>query len=307
VGIVVGVVMLLLLAAAVLVVRRCRAVNGHAAGGGGLHVMNNPAFGIDPNHAAAIGMMVNPMHAPPSPPAAPPPTSTPPAASAATPTPTTSASASAPPPSNGFYGTVDKNFFDRVVPTDGEHPDEQANPLADLDQVEDMSFRQTVRVAEARCGPTGTIDAAEAFADQYIQQQQQQQPHQPPSPTIARDGIAAMHAYTQDSKLYAEVNAAAGGWGANGRDWLPDFLPYIKLLLGATMQLPREECTLYRGVLVPADELLGDLGVGDVLTWWSFTSATTSPDVLQAEAFMGFGKAGVSVCTRVCRTHPCIV
>jgi hypothetical protein len=53
--------------------------------------------------------------------------------------------------------------------------------------------------------------------------------------------------------------------------------------------------------------------VGDVLTWWAFTSATTTADVLQAEAFMGFGKAGYVNSTTTplysyrCAQSPCFI
>ena len=53
-----------------------------------------------------------------------------------------------------------------------------------------------------------------------------------------------------------------------------------------------EPVTLFRGVKLPASLLLGDLTVGDILTWWSFTSTTTTSDVLQSTDFLGIGKAG---------------
>ena len=46
-------------------------------------------------------------------------------------------------------------------------------------------------------------------------------------------------------------------------------------------------------MLLPAAKLLGGVGVGGILVWPAFTSASTSADTLTSAAFLGVGKEGV--------------
>ena len=166
-------------------------------------------------------------------------------------------------PSNGlgFYGTADSNFFARVVAQDaaqqGGGGDAQhcADLVSKLAGARILSLAAAAQAAEAHCGLLHTVvPKALAFADAYLQQQQQQQMLPAPArggaplPTMSRVSIAVIHAYTQDSALYAGLNAAMAGYGEGGRAALRYYLPMVKLLLPAMAAQPKLKCCLYRGV-----------------------------------------------------------
>ena len=104
------------------------------------------------------------------------------------------------------------------------------------------------------------------------------------------------------------MNAALGRYGPDGRKPLKHYLLVIKLLEDA-LKLFRplaapdgEPVTLYRGVKMPASALLGELKVGDTLTWYSFTRTTADPDVLRSKDFLGIGKEGAAAVQGTKRT-----
>jgi hypothetical protein len=59
---------------------------------------------------------------------------------------------------------------------------------------------------------------------------------------------------------------------------------YLKILLTALHRIPSKRITVFRGVKL---NLLEQYPKGKVFHWWSFSSCTTSVDVLQSEHFFG--------------------
>lgn len=169
------------------------------------------------------------------------------------------------------------------------------NPLqAELDAAPDLELKDALRKAAGHCGSLKDVNKKAAeFASKLD------------GASIGNGAekmnggqVAAINAYTQETPLYGGMNGALGGYGKDGRDALVHYAPYIKLLLRGLKPLaPLKDpfggpVTLFRGVKLPATQLLGGLKVGEVLTWWSFTSTTTTADVLQSTDFLGIGKAG---------------
>ena len=178
-------------------------------------------------------------------------------------------------------------FYDRVIAANSElyDPVYTMNPLSELELCAVVSLATAVESAVVHCG--GEFDDCIAYAEEASSNLDRT------DPTIVLDHEdgATVHLYTQETPLYHGLNGALGGWGKGGRAEIPHYLPATKLLLRALRQIPVEPCvTLYRGVLESADTLLGGCGVGDEITWWSFTSASKSPDVLRDENFLGIGK-----------------
>jgi len=112
---------------------------------------------------------------------------------------------------------------------------------------------------------------------------------------LSVDQAAAVHLYSQEMPhnrpFYSLLNGALGGWGDGGHAPIKHYLPYIKLALDGIALLPKEDgLVVYRGVRsVPLETLLCGKQVGDILSWWAFTSTTGNPDVLRDSAFFGIG------------------
>jgi hypothetical protein len=68
------------------------------------------------------------------------------------------------------------------------------------------------------------------------------------------------------------------------RGELIPWFPYLKLLVVSVCKLPSLHCTVYRGV---REDLHEDYLQDANPIWWSFSSCTTSLDVLQTEEFLG--------------------
>ena len=91
-------------------------------------------------------------------------------------------------------------------------------------------------------------------------------------PVLAKEDGAVMHVYSQETGIYKGLNGALGGYGVGGRDAILHYHELIKLMLISTRKLPSvKPVTVYRGVQVDADVLLGGASVGDRITWWGFT------------------------------------
>jgi hypothetical protein len=107
------------------------------------------------------------------------------------------------------------------------------------------------------------------------------------------DQVAALHLYTLELPyaFYSTVNASIGGYGPYGRDGVPHYLKYCKLVLEAMALLPDVATVTYRGVPeVPLPALIGEgATVGTKVQWWSFTSSTETSDVLRDPQFFGMG------------------
>lgn len=107
-----------------------------------------------------------------------------------------------------------------------------------------------------------------------------------PSQNLTVDESASIMLYTfpwpdeQKSLYYLLNEALRKGNRADLKSW---FL-YLKLFIGALSKLPSESEVVYRGVrkAIPADIL-----PGKTFFWWSFSSCTTSLDVLQSDLFLG--------------------
>ena len=179
------------------------------------------------------------------------------------------------PPSAEIYGIVD-------------------NPLAGpLASAERMDLDASLSNASPHCGEVSTVyNTAKTFAEGVDTAAIGNGAEK-----MSVEDIATVNAYTQESPLYGGLNGALGGYGKGGWDALVYYMPYLINFLAAISPLKPlaadgKFVTLYRGVKRPASELLGNLQVGDVLTWWSITSTTTTADVLQSTDFLGIGKAG---------------
>merc|ERR1712032_1411947 len=105
----------------------------------------------------------------------------------------------------------------------------------------------------------------------------------PGAENMTKDQAAAIMMYTQESCLYPRLNAALRNHDARG---LEPFLPYMKLLLSGLYQLPLTHVRTYRGVKLELYETYNQL-VGQVWSWWSFSSTTKDKDVLNSDLFLG--------------------
>lgn len=227
--------------------------------------------------------------------------------------PTTSTSTSLHPtnaavPSDGIYGPVKmthKSLFAHVVPITCEmYAAVVVNPLGALAHVATpTSVKAALKAAAAHCGNLDVVaTAAAAFAESF------DLGAFAASAAFACIHVAVINAYTQESPLYEMLNATLGGYGPDGRKPLKHYLPVAKLL-NESLKLIKPVAaadggpvTLFRGVKMPASVLLGGLKAGDTLTWWSFTSTTTTSDVLQSTAFLGIGEEGAAASQSTKRT-----
>jgi len=100
--------------------------------------------------------------------------------------------------------------------------------------------------------------------------------------SLTLDEIAAICLYTLETPLYSALNQRLR---EPKRERLRPYLPYIKLLLNGLYKLPIVSSeTVFRGV---KGNMILDYKVGDKKIWWSFSSTTTSLNVLQNEQFLG--------------------
>lgn len=100
---------------------------------------------------------------------------------------------------------------------------------------------------------------------------------------LSRHEIAAIHAYTQESGLYHELNVRLRN--AN-RELLKHLFAYLKLLLTALYKLPVSTGTYWRGVKLPL-ATLGSYEVDRPVIWWAFSSTTANMGVLTSPVFLG--------------------
>jgi len=98
---------------------------------------------------------------------------------------------------------------------------------------------------------------------------------------LSDEEVAAIHLYTQETPLYAILNARLR---AEEREGLKPFLPYVKLLLSALYKLPPVSALVYRGV---KKDLSTEIAKGKAYIWWPFSSTTSSIETLQSEKFLG--------------------
>ncbi|CAF1011278.1 unnamed protein product [Rotaria sordida] len=65
---------------------------------------------------------------------------------------------------------------------------------------------------------------------------------------------------------------------------LTPWFPYLKLLLTALFKLPSICCTIWRGV---RGDLRAQYKLGGKITWWAFSSCTTTISVLESDQYLG--------------------
>ena len=103
---------------------------------------------------------------------------------------------------------------------------------------------------------------------------------------LSLDESAAICLYSMEWQpyelcLYGVLNAALR---LQDHEQLKPWFQFLKLLTTALQRLPSKHLTVYRGV---KSDLHEQYLRGRVFTWWSFSSCTTSIDVLQSEHFLG--------------------
>ena len=104
--------------------------------------------------------------------------------------------------------------------------------------------------------------------------------------TLTHDEIASIRLYTMEWKkkkpsLYTLLNERLRS--AN-RSTLIDWFLYLRLFINALAKIPSRPRLLFRGVKL---NLSADYQMGEVVTWWAFSSCTDSMEVLESAAFCG--------------------
>lgn len=164
------------------------------------------------------------------------------------------------------------------------------NPLSELEDTPVVSLDQAVATAAVHCGGgpyDEQVELANTFYDESFSGGQRAGGG---GAALARADATTIHVYTQETNIYKGLNGALGGYGKGGRSALSHYYQLRKLLIMATRKLPPiEPTTVYRGIQLDHESLLGGLTVGGKLTWWGVTSTTRSPDVLRNDMFLGIG------------------
>jgi hypothetical protein len=110
---------------------------------------------------------------------------------------------------------------------------------------------------------------------------------QDPSDGLTFDESAAIRLYTIEweephASLYSMLNSTLK---KSSRDGLRPYFKYLKLLLTALIKLPCAPMqTVWRGV---TKDLSQDFPLGAQVTWWAFSSCTTSLPVLENNIYLG--------------------
>ena len=108
-----------------------------------------------------------------------------------------------------------------------------------------------------------------------------------PSDKLNKDEAASIHIYTMEweaghKSLYTILNSTLR---IGDRNDLKPWYKYLKLFLTALVKLPCAPAqTVWRGVRRNISE---DFPPGTQVTWWSFSSCTTSLNVLESDLYLG--------------------
>eukprot|EP00729_Bicosta_minor_P005384 gene5384-4612_t len=184
----------------------------------------------------------------------------------------------------GFYDAA--NLARRQLAEESEiyDPVYTSNPLSGLESTEVVSLERAVAAAAQHCGGGPYDGCIEKARNAYDERFPAGIVGGGREPVLAKEDGAVMHVYSQETGIYRGLNGALGGYGVGGRDAILHYHELIKLMLISTRKLPSvKPVTVYRGVQVDADVLLGGASVGDRITWWGFTSTTRSPDSVDYE------------------------
>ncbi|CAF4016817.1 unnamed protein product, partial [Rotaria sp. Silwood1] len=108
----------------------------------------------------------------------------------------------------------------------------------------------------------------------------------PPADGLTLDESAAIMLYSMgwkphDKCLYIALNATLR---SRDREKLQPWFLYLKLFLTALSRIPSKNRFVFRGV---KQNLRDQYPKGATITWWGFSSCTTSIEVLQSELFLG--------------------
>ena len=107
-----------------------------------------------------------------------------------------------------------------------------------------------------------------------------------PSDGLTRDESAAIVLYTiewdpRHPSLYAVLNQTLR---LENRRRLRPWFPYLKLILTGLFRLPSIRSTVWRGV---HGDLRSRYQQGRTITWWGFSSCTTTLNILQDSHYLG--------------------
>lgn len=108
-----------------------------------------------------------------------------------------------------------------------------------------------------------------------------------PADNLSIDESASIMLYTLEwsksgqSSCYKMLNETLRD---GDRSQLKPWFLYLKLFITALSKLPSEDRRLFRGV---KKDLTAEYNTGLTITWWAFSSCTTSIDVLEGKMFLG--------------------
>ncbi|CAF4854690.1 unnamed protein product, partial [Rotaria sp. Silwood1] len=107
-----------------------------------------------------------------------------------------------------------------------------------------------------------------------------------PADTLSQDESAAILLYTIEwdpdhPSLYSVLNRTLR---LEDRGKLVPWFSYLKLFLTALFKLPSISCTVWRAV---HGDLRSRYKQGDNVTWWAFSSCTTTINVLESSQYLG--------------------
>eukprot|EP00729_Bicosta_minor_P001740 gene1740-6643_t len=189
---------------------------------------------------------------------------------------------------------TDASSAESVNPSDDDdyaQPCIPMHPFSGIESTPVVSLDRAVATAAVHCGGGPYDKHIEEARTTYDQRFPNGVIGGGREPVLAREAGALLHLYSQETPIYKGLNGALGGYGTGGRGAIPQYFELIKLLLIAFRKLPAlPPVTVYRGVSVDVDLLLGGASVGGSLTWFGFTSCTTEPDVLRHDNYVGIGK-----------------
>ena len=101
---------------------------------------------------------------------------------------------------------------------------------------------------------------------------------------ILEDEAASVHAYTQETRFFRQLNEHLRG---TDRSKIEPYKPFLKLLVTALHKIPPSTNTLYRGVAKSLAQLPQKFEKGKSVVWWAVTSTASHVSVLENPQFMG--------------------
>lgn len=108
-----------------------------------------------------------------------------------------------------------------------------------------------------------------------------------PADDLTQDEAAAIYLYTVEwpedyPSLYKLLNETLRS--EDRKSAMEPWLSYLKLILIGLKRLPSARCTIWRGV---REDIHDRYKKDEHITWWSFSSCTTSLSILQKPEFVG--------------------